>query len=268
MLTAIGHLMLRSWRAMTAATSTNTLGFILWTLGITFIAWATSVVAKWFELRRSGSTAPFRAAIRASSLNGIFLLLGVTLLVGSAWEYFTLLTIYNDHNYLVQQIQSIPGKDQKVRELTARLDEICFQPDRKLKQEQHDVLYRSLSELAKKSKDKRLALKYAACDLETAGFTSAIWQLLKNAGWEISEPTPFPMPKKIGDSQPPGGGSLSITIEMDESTPEGKERRQRALGILQAFDLAKVSMMQFPVGDHNPTHTNEVTVWVGSKPMN
>jgi hypothetical protein len=203
---------------------------------------------------------------------------GDVITVVGAWAFLLALsivqTIYTDHRYWVTKSQDLetqlPSKDAEISTLKAKLDATCYQPDRRITEEQHDILYRSLSKLAKATKDKRLTLVYAAGDLETARYTSSLFYLFKNAGWYISEPTPVQMPTKAGDKQPLGFlGHVSITEEMDESTSEGKERRRTALTIVQAFSDAKLDMMGFPVGETgNPTRPQRMTIWVCPKPAN
>ena len=268
------NLLGRSWHAMTAATSTNTLGFILWTVALTVVGWAATVAERWWQLRQENTDLAFRKALVNSLWPGVFLAGGVGGLVLIVLGIFMVRTVYDDHNLLVQQAnelrKGIPARDAEIQRLKEKLTETCFQPDRRITEEQHDLLYRPLRDLARKTRDKRLAIGFTHGDLESARFTGAVYSLLKNSGWDMSDPFTMEMPMKPGDRQPPGFlGGLSVTIEMDESTIEGKERRQVAIGISQAFADAKTPMMQFPVGGSgNSPRPKRVTIWVGPKAAN
>jgi hypothetical protein len=56
---------------MTAGTSTNTLGFILWTLALAAVGWASTVAVKWWELKRQNASSPLRTAFSDSLWPGI-----------------------------------------------------------------------------------------------------------------------------------------------------------------------------------------------------
>ncbi len=91
----------RSWHAMTAATSTNTLGFIVWTVAITAMGWVATTAARWLELKREKVSEPFRKAVLGSATAGAFLGAGVFILVVVAWGIFIIRTVYYDHQGLV-----------------------------------------------------------------------------------------------------------------------------------------------------------------------
>src|SRR2546427_686551 len=94
----LGH----SWHAMTAGTSTNTLGFILWTLVLAAVGWASTVAAKWWELRRQRASSPLRTAVSDSLWPGIIFSAGATYgLVALVFVAFVFRTVYRDHQDLV-----------------------------------------------------------------------------------------------------------------------------------------------------------------------
>jgi hypothetical protein len=262
------NLLFRSWNAMTGSTSTNTLGFILWTIALTAILWLAAVCADWWKRRNEANA--FREAFAGSLVSGIFSAIGVTVLVLLVWGWFIMRTVFDDHQWQVGQRQQlekqIPAQENEIQGLKSKLAATCYLPDRHLTLEQHDILYRSLSGLARKSKDKRLAIGFQRGDLESARFTSVMFYLFKNAGWDISEPYDMPAMAKVGDRQPPGFGEISVTVEMDESVAAYKERRLEAAALVQAFSDAHITMMQFPVGGPgNYPRPNLVTIWVGPK---
>ena len=87
---------------MTAGTSTNTLGFILWTLALTAAGWASSVAVKWWELRSQQVRSPLRTALRQSLWPAIvFSAIAVYGLVAIVFLVFVVRTVYQDHQDLV-----------------------------------------------------------------------------------------------------------------------------------------------------------------------
>jgi hypothetical protein len=93
----LGH----SWGAMVTATGTTTLGFIVWTLALTAVGWASTVAARWIELKREQTDSPFERAFLGSRLPGLFLGAGVVGLVFVAFFVFLVRTVYFDHQSLV-----------------------------------------------------------------------------------------------------------------------------------------------------------------------
>ena len=71
----------RSWHAMTSATSTNTLGFILWTVALAIVSWAATVAEKWRRLAKEKRSSPFREALSDSLWTGVYLSIGIGVLV-------------------------------------------------------------------------------------------------------------------------------------------------------------------------------------------
>lgn len=97
------NLLHRSWAALVSASSTSTLGFVLWTIGVTVIGWTATVAAKWFELWRAKRNQPLRSALDASFVPGMFLLGGMAVFVFVTYGYFVMRTVYDDHQYFVAQ---------------------------------------------------------------------------------------------------------------------------------------------------------------------
>ncbi len=100
---------------MTRATSTSTLGFILWTIGIAIVGWASPILARWWQLRQDKQIKPLSRALRESLLASILLAGGVIALVVSAWAFFTVSTIYGDHQTLVVQNNSLSATNAKLQ---------------------------------------------------------------------------------------------------------------------------------------------------------
>ena len=59
------NLLGRSWGSLVRATSTNTLGFIVWTVLITVMSWAATLAGTWFQLKRDKTEHPFTKALRS-----------------------------------------------------------------------------------------------------------------------------------------------------------------------------------------------------------
>jgi hypothetical protein len=111
--TAIKHfvnLLLRSWHAMTNATGTTTLGFLVWTIAIAIVAWMVSVVAKLIELRKQRGERPFQRAVSASLLSAGLSFGSIFTVVVFVWAGFVILTVYDDHQALVKRNQELLGK--------------------------------------------------------------------------------------------------------------------------------------------------------------
>jgi hypothetical protein len=86
-----------SWDSMTRATATNTLGFIVWTLAITGMGWASTVAGTWFLFKRERQPEPFKKALRQSLWLGLFEAIGITVLVLFGWACFGIKTVYELH---------------------------------------------------------------------------------------------------------------------------------------------------------------------------
>ena len=95
------NLLRHSWGSLVSATSTNTLGFILWTLSLTLVGLAATIAEKWWSLKREKtSPRPFRQALQESIWTSIFLISGVAGLVILAFAVSLVWTVYADHQNL------------------------------------------------------------------------------------------------------------------------------------------------------------------------
>jgi len=88
---------------MVAATGTNTLGFIVWTLALAIVTWFATVVQQAVELRSKGVGHPFATALGNSAPSGIYTLVAVTVLAVLVWSIFVIVVIYKGHNSLVAE---------------------------------------------------------------------------------------------------------------------------------------------------------------------
>jgi hypothetical protein len=118
MLDHIGHLLGLSWNNMVSATSTNTLGFLVWTLALTIVTWGATVLEKWWRYRKDDS--PFQKALRESWIPGLLELGAVIVLVIVVWWIFFIpVTVWRDHETLVHQNAAQVAQ---IKKLTSDLD--------------------------------------------------------------------------------------------------------------------------------------------------
>ena len=102
MLSHFLHLALRSWLVMVSATSTNTLGFFVWSVLVAMLAWLVSVLNAWLNIRKQqrgwhGVVVAFRSNLKAGSIS-----VGVVFIVAIAiWTIFFVRTVYADHMQFV-----------------------------------------------------------------------------------------------------------------------------------------------------------------------
>jgi hypothetical protein len=113
------HLALRSWFAMVAATSSNTLGVFVWGVLPALLAWLVAVAIVWFRLHKQEQGLPrsIWLAFRNSTagLVGIGALFVIALVM---WTVFTLRTVYYDHEHFV----TLHAEDaQRIRDAEAKL---------------------------------------------------------------------------------------------------------------------------------------------------
>jgi len=108
------NLVVRAWNTMITATGTTTLGFVVWTLSLTAVGWASALTAKWFELRGQRIANPFRQALGGSVLTGLFLAGGIVGLLFIALFAFIVRTVYQDHESLVHDRDSFAERNERL----------------------------------------------------------------------------------------------------------------------------------------------------------
>lgn len=101
------NLIFRSWLVMVNATSTNTLGFIIWTVALTAVVWFATVVQKFFDLRAEKVQQPFYSAIAQSARAGFYTCGAVIVLTLLAWAVACIVTVYQDHAALINQVEQL-----------------------------------------------------------------------------------------------------------------------------------------------------------------
>jgi hypothetical protein len=98
------HLAARSWLALMSATSTNTLGFLVWSLLVVVLGWFITALSAWSNLRKQeGGWGAIAPALRTSLKGGG---VGVSIIVALAvvmWAIFLVRTVYDDHMQLIAQ---------------------------------------------------------------------------------------------------------------------------------------------------------------------
>jgi hypothetical protein len=95
---------------MVTGTGTNTLGFIMWTLALTAVGWAATVIERWIQLKQEKLESPMMTALRGSSRAGLILaglVLGIVVIVFSG--FFTR-AVYFDHEELVERVKALTDK--------------------------------------------------------------------------------------------------------------------------------------------------------------
>lgn len=99
---------------MVRATGTTTLGFFVWTVGLSIFVSLAISAGKFGELKARGVPHPLESALSESAI-GVFLvvLAGVVILV---WPCFFLATVYQDH-------VSLADENQKLRDALARRED-------------------------------------------------------------------------------------------------------------------------------------------------
>jgi len=90
----------QSWEVMVRATGTTTLGFIVWTLALTAVGWASAVAGRWFELKREKAVEPLRKALYGSFWPGVVLGAGVFGVMIFAFTVSMIFTVFQDHQSL------------------------------------------------------------------------------------------------------------------------------------------------------------------------
>jgi hypothetical protein len=93
----------RSWTLMVSATSNNTLGFLLWTLGVTVVCWMGTVAERCVKSVRQHDPHPVLASLRQSAWAGLFTIGGVVSLVIVSWITAAAFAVYYDHQSLARR---------------------------------------------------------------------------------------------------------------------------------------------------------------------
>jgi len=87
-----------------AAFGTTTLGFVVWTLLLTAVAWLAGIAATWVKLWRRKTPHPFKEALSESLLPGKFLAAGIAVILLVSYTISFTHTAYEDHQSLVNRI--------------------------------------------------------------------------------------------------------------------------------------------------------------------
>jgi len=190
------------------ATSTNTLGFILWTVALTLVSWTATLAGTWFQYKGENAERPLQKAIRSSLWPSVFEAVGICALVLCAWSIFIAKTIYDDHRsqvssnaQLMRENLELAAKLKDAKEnaehrceqakqieidgLRKRIRAACYLPDRRLTDEQRDELFHLLKKL--KQQNPKIA-SIAMCvqsygDMDSVNFASQLQKVFHDAEW-------------------------------------------------------------------------------------
>jgi len=88
---------------MVAATGTNTLGLLVWTLVLTIFTWFATVLYQMHQMKSKGVRAPFITAISESLGSGLYTYAAILALAIFAWGIFIVIAVYRDHNTLIER---------------------------------------------------------------------------------------------------------------------------------------------------------------------
>jgi hypothetical protein len=220
------HLLGRSWGNMVTATSTNTLGFLMWTVALTAVGWTASLTGTWFQLKREKTEIhPFRKALRNSWWPGVFLAAGVAALVFCAWGVFSIKTVYGDHQSqvsangrLVTQNKELrdqlsdalrnaeqrceQAKQTEINGLRKRINAACYLPDRRLTDEQRDELFHLLKNIKKQDPKTATAMVCSeiAGDIDSWNFMNQLKKVFHDAEWTLVACEPAIVKSLLGNS--------------------------------------------------------------------
>lgn len=268
------NLLHRAWNAMTGSTSTNTLGFILWTIALTAVLWLAAVGANWWKRRKE--VGAFREAFAGSLVSGIFSAIGVTFLVLAVLGWFTVRTIYDDHQWQMGRKQElekkVPARENEIQNLKSKLEATCYRPDRHLTPELEKVLFVALSNIKDKlsASQRHIAIGGFHDDKESFRFAMELWALFRKAGWNVPDYLIWRnIPLKAGGLLIPGQSNEGITISETASGNTSEWREQdKVLGeIIIAFQGVNLPLKQGLINDSDPLKkTKGLILFVGAKP--
>jgi len=259
---------------MTGSTSTNTLGFMLWTLALTATLWLASVAADWWKSRKE--TGAFRNAFAGSLTSGIFSAIGVSLLVLLVWAGFIVRIVFNDHEYFVAKTKELPQINQELAAAKAKLLTTPYRGDRHITSEQENALYLALRDVAVSTPENRrvIYLGFIDGDQESRRFVQLfLWNNFTKAGWKVNE-FRRNVKHKDSDLQMLGGADVSVTSTLFytevQKSPGWKEQEQQMEGLLTAIrvlEQANISTNQGLLMDKNDPLMNKrgFIVWVNPK---
>lgn len=271
-------LLVRSWNAMTSSTSTNTLGFILWTIAVTAVLWLAAVGADWWKLRKKHAPTAFREAFAGSFVSGLFSAIGVTVLVLIIWGWFIMRTIFDDHQYFVAKTKELSQVRQELTIARAKLLATPYRGDRHLSGEQENTLYLALRDIAVKVPESRriIYMGFIDGDKDSQRFVDLfLWPNFEKAGWKMRRFTRS-LRHKDSDLQLPGFSyaDVSITstliytkIQHSEEWKEQESQMEGLLGAIRVLEQAHVTTGQGLVMDERDPLKNKsgFIVWVNPK---
>lgn len=130
MLSALVHLLVRSWGAMIAASSTSTFGFFCWMFGGAIAIGVAQVSYSWFAATRNNEATGLIAAIERTWKSFLVELGALIILTILVWGVFVWRTVYYVHTGLKYEIVLARQQNQKsgesdnlqIREIRSELE--------------------------------------------------------------------------------------------------------------------------------------------------
>lgn len=192
---------------MVAATSTNSLGLLVWTLCIAVAFWLTQRFRNWLKIRRS--TPGWRgivAVLKTSLLDTLWDVGSTGVVVIVVWGVFIVRTVYDDHITLaakVQHLQAFAKAESKYANELAQAQAKARQwqdaytgvskgevvPDRILNREEMDRLHDELTKYARDSGNRKYSTAMIAPafwrDQESAYLAAQLFRVFNGSKWNI-----------------------------------------------------------------------------------
>lgn len=271
MIPALCRLLLRTWANAVQALGTTTLGLILLSIVPPVLILTIPILRRWRQTKEASDA--LLAALKASVDKPQQIALAIyTMTWVLAYSVSLVGTIYKEHLALLAALSTSDSaqaiKDHRIQFLEQRLANACYLPDRRLTQEQIDVLHHALKQIADKYDHPYIQSGFFAGDTESQRFWYSIYRLFKNAGWTMDD-RPIMVPQRRSASDPPSPGydvGLSIQIPMETTTPDRARQRRIVEEVGQAFVDAGLPMTQYPVGPHHALPTaKDLLFWTGVK---
>jgi hypothetical protein len=186
------------------ATSTNTLGFFLWTVAITAVSWIATFAARVVQLKREKRERPFKGAIGDSLLPALFEVVAIAVLVACLWGVFVVRAVYDDHEESIHKIDELRGYEKDKQKFQddlryARADaehwhnaysgssRSDIHPDRVLNSEESNKLFDELKRVSQEAGNKDYIKVEIGnvTDREALHLERQLFNVLYEAHWKI-----------------------------------------------------------------------------------
>ncbi len=249
---------------MTGATSTNTLGFIVWTVLLTVGGWVVTIAVNRWELKETWPEV-MRRSYKPILAEAAF----VVALVLCLWFVFVGRTIYADHQDLVKRVGDLQeyaknkqNFDDQLRDAQSEtkywrnayqaLSRGDIHPDRNLNSEETNQLYEELRRVSNDPRNKDY-IKWELGSVQDREATALGYQLLQvfnEAHWKIKPIS------KLGKEFNQNSIPIGITIWADDPG-----RGNMMVSTLKAAGLKDTYANPYPI----PQGFKGAIIWVGYK---